>query len=116
MSPARANLRASRTSCAATIALVFFAGAVAGAIARDYARSYSRTAPFYTEAGKEISLRKWRRELNLSAQQTQEIERILDDFGMYYRNVVGEGKARILKILDESQRKKFDQLLGTAQK
>lgn len=116
MSPGRTNVQASRASCAITIALVFFAGAVAGAIARDYARLHTRTAPFYTEAGKEISLKKWRRELNLSTQQTQEIERILDDFGMYYRNVVGEGRARILKILDENQRKKFDQLLGSAQK
>jgi len=36
---------------------------------------------------------------------------ILDDFGVYYRNVLSDGKARILRILNDDQKRKFDRLL-----
>ena len=36
---------------------------------------------------------------------------ILDDFGVYYRNVLSDGKARILRILNEDQKRKFEKLL-----
>lgn len=72
-------------------------------------------APFWTEAGKDITVQKWKRELRLNAEQTQELEAVLDDFGMYYRNVVSEIKPRILRILDEDQKRKFDKLLNDSQ-
>jgi len=70
-----------------------------------------RSVPFYTEGGKEIWLQRWKRDLNLSPEQTQEMTVILDDFGLYYRNVLSDGKARILRILSEDQKRKFDKLL-----
>jgi hypothetical protein len=106
--------RASKLTCTLTIALVFFTGAVAGAVVMDLSahRWRAQAAPFWTETGREISLQKWTRELDLTPQQTKELERILDDFGMYYRNVLGEGKARIIHILNDDQKKKFDQLIA----
>jgi len=96
-----------------TITLVFLAGAGAGAVVMYSGahRFMHRSAPFWTEGGKEIWLQRWKKELNLTPEQAQEMTLILDDFGMYYRNVLSDGKARILRVLNEEQRRKFDQLL-----
>jgi hypothetical protein len=97
-----------------TITLVFLAGSIAGAVAMNFgAHKYMhRSAPFWTEGGKEMWLQRWKKELDLTPQQSQEMTLILDDFNMYYRNVLSDGKARILRVLNEEQRKKFDKLLA----
>lgn len=110
--------RTSRAACALSLALVFLSGAFAGAIAYNFAgkRQVARNAPFYTEAGKERSLERWKRELNLRPDQTKEIEVILDDFAMYYRSVMSDGKTRIMRVLDDQQKEKFKKLVSDAQK
>ena len=35
---------------------------------------------------------------------------ILDDFSKYYQTVLSDGKARILNILTEDQRRKFEKM------
>lgn len=109
---------ASRWSCILTVSLVFLTGALAGAVAFHLggSRVMRRSpAPFWTEAGKDITVQKWKQELHLNAAQTQELEAVLDDFGLYYRNVVSEIKPRILRILDDEQKRKFDKLLNDSQ-
>lgn len=103
----------SRAACIVTITLVFLTGAIAGALAMNFgAHKYMhRSAPFWTEGGKEIWLQRWKKDLDLTPEQTQEMTLILDDFGIYYRNVLSDGKARILRILNDEQRRKFDKLL-----
>ena len=103
----------SRLACAMTITLVFLAGAIAGAVAMNLGahKWMHRSAPFYTEGGKEVWLQRWKKDLSLTPEQSQEMAVILDDFGMYYRNVLSDGKARILRILNEDQKRKFDKLL-----
>jgi hypothetical protein len=108
----------SRWACVSALTFVFVAGVASGAAAISlggWRLVRRQTAPFWTEAGKAISLERWKRELALTPEQTQEMESILDDFGMYYRNLLSDGKSRILKILDDDQKKKFDKLLGGAQ-
>lgn len=70
-----------------------------------------RPAPFWTEGGKDIWLQRWKKELDLTPEQSQEMASILDDFGTYYRNILSDGKARILRILNDDQKRKFDKLL-----
>lgn len=70
---------------------------------------------FWTEAGREISLEKWKKELDLNPSQAEQIETILDDFAKYYRNVLAGGKSRILAILNEDQKRKFEKMMGEAQ-
>lgn len=113
----RLQWQTSRATCVFAICLVFFAGAIAGAVATNMgaARWMKRSAPFWTEAGKDASLQKWKRDLQLTPEQAQQMADILDDFSMYYRNVLGDGKARILRILNDEQKKKFDKLLIDAQ-
>ena len=105
----------SRLACVMTITLVFLTGAIAGAVAMNFGGHKwihrSPTPAFWTEGGKEVWLQRWKRELNLTPEQTQEMKLILDDFGLYYRNVLGDGKARILRILNDEQKRKFDTLL-----
>jgi hypothetical protein len=96
------------------IALVFLVGVIAGAVGMSIGGHawLHRSLPFWTEGGKEVSLVRWKKELDLTPEQVQEISLILDDFGMYYRNVLSDGKARILRILNEDQKRKFDKLLA----
>ena len=101
-------------ACVVPITFVFLAGVIAGAMAMNLGahKWLHRTVPFWTEGGKEISLQRWKKELDLSPEQSQEMALILDDFGTYYRNVLSDGKARILRILNEDQKRKFDKLLA----
>ena len=109
------RLQGSKVTCVATMTLVFMAGALAGALAMNLgAHKYMHrsSAPLYTECGKEVWLQRWKRDLKLTPEQSQQLNLILDDFGLYYRNVLSDGKARILRILNEDQKRKFDKLLA----
>jgi len=103
----------SRLTSVMTITLVFLAGAIAGGVAMNLGahKWMHRSAPFYTEGGREVWLQRWKKDLSLTPEQSQEMAVILDDFGIYYRNVLSDGKARILRILNEDQKRKFDKLL-----
>src|SRR5262249_15911788 len=104
----------SRLACIGTITLVFLTGAITGAVAMNLGAHkwmHRQAVPFWTEGGKDIWLQRWKKDLNLTADQTPEMTVILDDFRRDFRNVLSGGKARILKILNEDQKKKFDQLL-----
>jgi hypothetical protein len=105
--------RTSRASCVLSLSLVFLTGMLAGAVAMNLgAHKYMhRSVPFWTEGGKDVWLHRWQKELNLTSEQTQEMTVILDDFGTYYRNVLSDGKGRILRILNDDQKRKFDKLL-----
>jgi hypothetical protein len=103
----------SRAACILTVTLVFLTGALAGAVAMNLgAHKYMhRSVPFWTEGGKDVWLHRWQKDLDLTVEQTQEMTIILDDFGTYYRNVLSDGKARILRILNDDQKRKFNKLL-----
>lgn len=70
-----------------------------------------RPAAAWTENGHMITLDKWKKELSLSDAQAAQIETVLDDFSKYYDNVLADGNSRILQILDERQRIKFERML-----
>jgi Spy/CpxP family protein refolding chaperone len=108
-----------------TLLLVFLAGAAAGALGMRYgiygwrARSGD---PYWKEGGKEISLQRFRRELDLTPEQAQQMEGVLDDFVLYYQTlqtqmdeVRASGKERIVRILNPEQRRKFDGIMAELQ-
>ncbi len=103
----------SRFTSVLAITLVFLTGVIAGGVAMNLgAHKYMhRSGPFWTEGGKEVWLQRWKKELDLTPEQSQEMATILDDFGTYYANVLSNGKARILRILNDDQKRKFDKLL-----
>jgi len=104
-----------------TLLLVFLCGATAGALTmRLGAAAMSRRAgPYWKEGGREISIERFRRELSLSPQQAKQMETVLDDFVMYYQTLQAQmdevratGKSRIISILDEDQKKKFEKMIS----
>jgi hypothetical protein len=108
------------------LALIFLCGAIAGAIAMGTAFHHwpgaSRPSPSWREGGKEISLLRFKKELNLTPAQTEELELVLDDFMKYYQmlqsqmdDVRAMGKTRILRVLDDQQKRKFEKMLSEMQ-
>ena len=73
--------QASRLACVMTVTLVFLTGAIAGAVAMNLGahRYMHRSVPFWTEGGKEVWLQRWKKDLNLTPEQSQEMTLILDD-------------------------------------
>jgi hypothetical protein len=105
--------RNPRLACVGALALVFLCGAVAGALAMNLGHRTLHKSPFWTESGKAVYLDKVRRELDLTPVQTEQMESILDDFAKYYRTVLSDGKSRMMQILNEQQRRKFELMLQT---
>ncbi len=107
-----------------TLLFVFLSGAVAGAVGARFGMSPERhkAGPFWNEGGREISLQRFKKELDLTPQQAGEIEIVLDDFVMYYQTLQAQmddvratGKNRILKLLREDQKQKFVRMLTDLQ-
>lgn len=101
-----------RAAGISTLLLVFLCGAVVGALAFTLgAHKPLHREPFWSASGRSIELERLKKELDLTPAQTEQMESLLDDFAMYYRTVLSDGKARIMQILNEDQRKKFQQLM-----
>jgi hypothetical protein len=107
-----------------TLLAVFLSGAAAGALAMRLSvpPERHRYGPTWKEGAREISLQRFKKELDLSPEQAQEMERILDDFMMYYQTLQAQmddvratGKQRILRILREDQKQRFEKLIGEIQ-
>lgn len=106
------------------IFLVFSSGALAGALTMRWSLSRAESHPqaLYTIDGREVALDQLVRELQLDPLQAQELETMLDDFVMYVQmlqmqmdEVRASGKSRILGILDEQQKAKFEKMISEAQ-
>jgi hypothetical protein len=105
--------------------LVFLCGSAAGALGTRLALRKSgqtNVTRYWREGGREISVQKFRDELELTNDQTREVESVLDDFMMYYQTlqaqmdeVRADGKERILRILNPEQRDKFKQMITELQ-
>lgn len=101
-----------RAACVIAMSLVFLCGAVVGALAFNLGAHRSlHKAPFWTDAGKAVYMERIKKELDLSPTQTEQMETILDDFAKYYRTVLSDGKTRIMQILNDDQKRKFEKLL-----
>lgn len=106
------------------LALVFLAGATAGAVGMRLGihQSLHKNGPYWKEGGKEISLQRFKKELSLTPQQEKDMEGVLDDFMMYYQTLQAQmeevrsaGKSRILRILNEGQKQRFERMLNDMQ-
>ncbi len=105
--------------------LVFLAGVSAGMLVmalgvhRWIHETQASASAFRDTGGKAAMLDRFKRELNLTPEQTQQLELVLDDFFTYYHtlqaqldDVRARGKQDILRILDNRQKQKFERLMA----
>ena len=107
------------------LGVVFLAGGFGGAVVSRLSMPFAPAkAPglYWKDGGKEVSLAKLRKELELTPGQADELEGVLDDFIMYYQmlqtqmdEVRSNGKARIMQVLKPEQQKRFEQMMTELQ-
>lgn len=73
------------------------------------------------DAARTYGLSRLRTELSLSPDQEAKITKLLDDYGKYYQNIEDEredvaehGRRHILDVLNPEQRKRFNEMFGSA--
>ncbi len=108
-----------------TLTVVFLCGVSAGMLAMAmgaHRMMHSQSTPAWKDGGKEVTLQRFRKELNLSQSQTEQLESVLDDYFTYYHtlqaqldDVRSSGKERVLRILNDDQKKKFEQIMSELQ-
>ncbi len=105
----------------AILAVVFLCGAAFGAAGmRQYLHHWmpSQGGREFVYQGKRLGLEQLKTELHLRPEQALRVELMLDDFGKYYQNIEDQrsevaamGKAKILDVLDDQQKQRFEQML-----
>jgi len=113
-----------------TLVVVFLAGAAVGALSmqmglHDKLHRTVSAAPAPAarkDSTNDALVQRFKTELNLSGEQTVKIAMVLDDYREYYQNLQDQlddvrstGKTRIMQILDDQQRAKFEKIMGTLQ-
>jgi len=107
-----------------TLLAIFLSGAAAGALTMRYSLALERhQRPLYwNPASREASLEYFTKELNLTPDQQREMATVLDDFMMYWQTLQAQmddvratGKQRVMKILHEDQKQRFDKILEKLQ-
>lgn len=91
--------------------LVFLCGAVFGAVVMSVSGHGGLHAAQPAASGFSMSVSDWKKQLDLSEEQTVQLTSILDDFSRYYDNVLADGNSRIMQILNPEQRRRFEQML-----
>ncbi len=113
----------ARSRALVYIVLIFCSGAVAGALLMNVAEHFwmhpapSAAAP-RPDPGAKPYVEEFRKELHLTDDQSRQLEEILDetmkqysDLHTFSHHVRDDGIARIRAILNDEQRKQFDELL-----
>lgn len=105
----------------ALLLLVFLGGLGCGVFATRYAfaRAAMRPTVSWRDGGRARTMAHLKQDLNLTPDQAQQIEILLEDLAKYYDNLQAQmddfrqdGKDRIKKILTPEQQKKFDKILS----
>ena len=102
----------SRRVAVFTLLLVFLCGAALGAVFMRLPE-HQVHVPAGGPPAFSTSVEEWKKELNLSEDQTRQIVSILDDFSHYYDNVLADGNSRVMQVLNPDQKQRFERLLRT---
>jgi hypothetical protein len=114
-----------------TLVLVFLAGGAVGALTMQMGlherlhrtvSAASVPAPAHKASTNDALVQRFKTDLNLSGDQTDKIAMVLEDYRQYYQSLQDQlddvrstGKTRIMQILDEQQRAKFEKIMGNLQ-
>lgn len=106
--------------------LVFLCGSVSGALLMRFrTRSVSANGPCkdWSNECRNITLQRFRSELNLTDDQAKEVEVVLDDYMKYYHELqeqikdVGEsGRQRVRTLLNDQQKTRFNNMMDEVQR
>lgn len=119
----------ANTRIVVTLTLVFLAGVVTGMVGMRYGlhdQLHNVLADASSARANDEMLEHFRTELNLTDEQTGELAEVLDDYSHYYESLQDQiedlhlrdqiedlrstGKNRIMQILNDEQREKFEQM------
>src|SRR5580765_7585138 len=100
-----------KIACGLVLLLVFLCGSAAGALFMDRGVHRNRTPFFDTPNGKALYFDRMQKELNLTPEQSEQMQSILNDFWQYYRTVLSESKQRVEALLNDEQKQKFEKML-----
>lgn len=105
----------------AILAVIFFCGTAVGAVGMNlYLHRFlpPLKESYFAYRGHRLSMDQLQRELDLNADQRETIKLILDDYAKYFLNLEDQrqtlyesGKLKILDVLNDQQKTKFEQLL-----
>ena len=102
-----------RAVCTLALVLVFLAGGAVGALVMDLGiHNRQRPPAFATPAGRTLSFEKLQKELDLSPEQSRQMESVLNDFWQYYLGVLSDSKSKVEQLLTPAQKVKFERLLS----
>jgi len=105
-----------------TLALVFVAGGAVGALSmslglHEKLHRVAVAASKKPDTSKDAVIQRFRAELGLTHDQAEQIGVVLDDYRQYYQSLQEQmddirstGRSRIVGILDDSQRQKFEKM------
>jgi hypothetical protein len=95
-----------------SFALVFLTGAVSGALLMKVKPHQPNIESRRGHFGNAFEMQHLRKELSLNDEQARQLSMILDDVAKYYDNVLSDGQTRVMQILDEAQKAKFQKMLA----
>lgn len=108
----------------AVLMMVFLSGAVSGALIMRvglHERMHRGSAPWKSDAAV-LSYERLTKELNLTSEQSRQLKGILDDYAKYHEDLQAQlddwratGKNQIIRILDATQRQKFEKICNEVQ-
>jgi hypothetical protein len=107
--------KSAKATLCLSFALVFLCGAVSGALVMNLKAQRNHNAADVTGKGHfggRFELQHLHTELDLTDEQTRKLSLILDDVAKYYDNVLSDGQTRVMQILDDKQKEKFQKLLS----
>jgi pilus assembly protein TadC len=95
---------------------VFLCGGALGAVVMSYWGHTALHGARPAADGMYMSTREWQQELNLTDEQTRLLTSILDDYSRYYNNLTADGNSRIMQILNEEQKRKYQLMIAAHKK
>ncbi len=112
MSTLVAPPKSAKATLCLSFALIYLCGIVTGALFMNM-RNHPGRVVDRGHFSSHAEVERLHKDLDLTTEQTRQLAMILDDVAKYYDNVLSDGQTRVMQILDNKQKAKFQQLLAT---
>jgi hypothetical protein len=103
--------KAAKTTLLISFVLIFLCGAVSGALVMNMRLNHGPRTVVRDKFSSHHEVERLHTALNLSDEQTRQLQMILDDVAVYYDHVLADGQSRVMQILNDDQKQKFKELV-----